>query len=273
MLADARKSPGPAGSPSWWAHDTFNNHKLFPCGWADRQTDRIYLQGRNCSETVTAALRDGCGEVLGFHGSPGVCRGRTALRRCRMGDGQRIWATNKPSIYIFCFLFQEASPLGWGFWLKEFKAMRLFYFFIFFSFSLCISGVLSHLVQIPRTTAMAAQLPWQGSVVTATLGLTASVLWGSSNHHDLLGEQGNPQPCSLGARFRHRKKGQPVICSQSSSWTQITNWEGTLLSSLFPLPLCPALAAGSRNFPFPGVVLLISNIFSTWITLLILLLL
>lgn len=132
MLADARKSPGPAGSPSWWAHDTFNNHKLFPCGWADRQTDRIYLQGRNCSETVTAALRDGCGEVLGFHGSPGVCRGRTALRRCRMGDGQRIWATNKPSIYIFCFLFQEASPLGWGFWLKEFKAMRLFYFFIFF---------------------------------------------------------------------------------------------------------------------------------------------
>lgn len=113
MLADVRESLESAGSPSWCGHDTSNNQKLFPCGWADRQTDRIYLQGRNLSETVTAALRDWCGEVLGFHGSPGVCRGRIALHQCRMRGGQSNSARNKPSISIFCFFpGSKPSPLG-----------------------------------------------------------------------------------------------------------------------------------------------------------------
>lgn len=108
----------PAGSPSWWAYDTFNNQNLFPCGWVDRGTDRIYLQGRNCSETVTAALRNWCEEVLGFHIFPRVCRGRISLLQCRMRVGQRNWVRCKPSISIFHLFFQEASPLSWGLLLQ-----------------------------------------------------------------------------------------------------------------------------------------------------------
>lgn len=100
---DARDSPGPTRSLSWWAHDTYtsNNQKVIPSICSDWQTGRIYLQGRNSSDIITAALRDWCGEVLG----------RFAQHWCRKSSGQR---RNKPVFSIFLFLYFPRSPFRWG---------------------------------------------------------------------------------------------------------------------------------------------------------------
>lgn len=137
-LEDAKESLELTGSPSWWAHDTFNSQKLFLCAWADRQTDRIYLQGGNCFEAVTAAVRDWCGEVLGFHSFPRVCRGGIALCRYRRRSGQRNWVRNKPSVSIFCLVFQEASCFSQGLLLANIHSNEVIQFL---SLSLCVLGV------------------------------------------------------------------------------------------------------------------------------------
>lgn len=84
---------------------------------------------------------------------------------------------------------------------------------------------------------------------------------------------GEPSALPIGHWFQTPKEGG--ACDLKPGGLMNTDYKvgGTLLSSPSPLPLCPALAAGSRNFPFPTLFLLIFTIFSMWILTLILLLL
>lgn len=118
-------------------------------------------------------------------------------------------------------------------------------------------------------SAMAVPPSGGGSVVTATRSSECP-----------LGGFKPPQPSSraagqpklpTGNHFRHHEKVEPVHRSQAACGHRLQ--AGTLLSSPSPLPLCPALAVGSRSFPSSCVFLLTSAIFSVWILLFVLLLL